>query len=46
MKTYHEPIKMGYNFTRLPKGKIHCEHELTGQTIIASMLTIRKKIIL
>ena len=44
MITYKELIRLGYNFVRLPKGKIKCEHEISGKTIIGSLLTIRKKL--
>ncbi len=44
MLTYKELLKLGYNFVRLPKGKIQCEHELTKLTVVGSMLTIRKKL--
>lgn len=44
MLTKSELIKQGFNFILLPKGKIKCEHEITGKTIIGSLLTIRKKL--
>jgi len=44
MLTYKELLKLGYNFVRLPHGKIQCEHEITKLTVVGSMLTIRKKL--
>jgi len=44
MKTYNQLIREGFNFIRLPHGKIKAEHETTKITVIGSMLTIRKKL--
>ena len=44
MKPYNQLLREGFNFIRLPKGKIKAEHELTKRTVIGSMLTIRKKL--
>ncbi len=44
MLTDKELIKLGYNFIRLPHGKIKAEHEISGLTVVGSMLTIRKKL--
>jgi len=44
MKTYNQLLREGFNFIRLPHGKIKAEHEITKRTEIGSMLTIRKKL--
>ena len=44
MKTVNQLIREGWYFIRLPKGKIKAEHDVTGFTVVGSMLTIRKKL--